>query len=430
MNPLQNLTAMGLTWTTLIEFGIIFLFMLIFPWFLGWLILLGFLGFVGFKAYQYLQLQKLANRTTLFNQDIPKEMKAAFYSSNWKKIIDFGDYMVPSKLAGDELLIKVHSASLNPIDFKFITTRIPFYRWVLFPNLGIGYDFSGEVVKMGELVTKYRTGDTVFGFASIGTLQEYTITKEKWIHNIPDRVQFQQAASLPMAGVESYQALTYFLKNESDNIYKEYGEDPDLSGKNILIVGVTGGCGHIAVQLAKFLNANEVYGVCSREKVDIIRNLNICEDVLAYDAIDFQNALDGALLTEDGQPKLDLILDTVTSPESGDVGSQYKKYLKPEGKYVSLNSNSYWNFFKGLLVSWIPKLNLEKKGTHCHMLNRTDEKALDVICNMVSQGKFNFMTNDIVFDYQAIDNAIKMLKSRKTTGKIVCNIINDENIVI
>ena len=60
--------------------------------------------------------------------------------------------------------------------------------------------------------------------------------------------------------------------------------------------------------------------VCSNEKVDLIRNLNICEDVLAYDAIDFQNALDSALLTENGDPKLDLILDTVSSPESGDVG--------------------------------------------------------------------------------------------------------------
>lgn len=379
MNPIQNLTAMGLTWTTLIEFGVIFLLMLIFPWYIGWLILLGFLGFVGFKAYQYFQLQKLSSRTTLFNQDIPKEMKAAYYSSNWKKIIDFGEYMVPNKLAGDELLIKVHSASLNPVDFKFITTRLPFYRWMHFPNLGIGNDFSGEVVKTGELVTKYRIGDTVFGFASIGSLQEYTITKEKWIHNIPDRVQFQQAASLPMAGVESYQALTYFLKNDSGNIYQEYGEEPDLSGKNILIVGVTGGCGHIAVQLAKFLNANEVYGVCSNEKVDLIRNLNICEDVLAYDAIDFQNALDSTLLTENGDPKLDLILDTVSSPESGDVGKQYMKYLKPDGKYVSLNSSSYLNLFKGLLVSFIPKLNFEKKGTHCYMLNRNDEKALDVI---------------------------------------------------
>ena len=373
-----------------------------------------------------MQLQKLSNRTSIFAQDIPKEMRAAYYSSNWKKIIDFGEYFVPSTLKDDELLIKVHSASLNPIDFKFPTTKLPFYRWICFPNLGIGMDFSGEVVKIGDLVTKYRIGDSVFGFACIGTFQEYTITKERWIHLMPDRVQYQQAASLPLVGVESYQALTYFLKYNNENIYQELGEEPDLSGKNILIVGVTGGCGHIAVQLAKFLNANEVYGVCSNEKVDLIRNLNICEDVLAYDAIDFQNALDSTLLTENGDPKLDLILDTVSSPESGDVGKQYMKFLKPDGKYVSLNSSSYLHFFKGLLVSFIPKLNFEKKGTHCHMLNRNDEKALDVICNMISQGKFKFFTNSFIFDYQAIENAVHMLKSRKTTGKLVCNIINDE----
>jgi alcohol dehydrogenase len=291
-------------------------------------------------------------------------------------------------------------------------------------------DFAGEVVKTGELVTKYRLGDNVFGFASIGTFQEYTITKEKWIHIMPDRVQFQQIAGLPLVGVTSYQALTYFLQNSKDNVYKEFGEEPDLSGKNILIVGVTGGCGHIAVQIAKFLQANELYGVCSLEKVDLIKNLKICEDVLAYDALDFQNALESILLTEDGQPKLDLIFDTVSSPEAGDVGAQYMKYLKPEGKYVSLNSKSYWTFFRGLLVSLIPSLNFEKKGTHCHMLNRNDEKGLDVIYNMILQGKIEFFTNNIVFDYEAIENGIKMLKSRKTTGKIICNIINDENIVI
>ena len=430
MNPLQNLIAMGLTWTTLIEFLILLFFFVIFRAWFAMLILLGFLGFIGFKIYQYFQLQKLSGRTSVFTQEIPNVMKAAYYSSNWKKIIDFGEYIVPLKLKEDELLIKVHSASLNPVDFKFVITRFPFYRWIHFPNLGIGNDFAGEVVRIGGAVTKFRIGDLVFGFACTGSFQEYTITKENWIHIIPEKVECQCAASLPMAGVESYQALTYFLKFEPDNIYKEYGEEPDLSGKNILVVGATGGCGHIAVQLAKFLNANELYGVCSREKVDIIRNLNICEDVLAYDAIDFQNALDGALLTEDGQLKLDLILDTVTSPESGDVGSQYIKYLKPEGKYVSLNSSSYFTWFKGLLVSCIPKLNLEKKGTHLHLLNKNDNKALDVICNMVSQGKFHFFTQSFLFDYQAIDNAIKMLKSRKTTGKLVCNIINDENIVI
>ena len=428
MNPLQNLIAMGLTWTTLIEFIILLFFFLLFRAWFAFLILFGFIGFILFKIYQYFQFKKLSERTTIFNQEIPKVMKAAYYSSNWKKIIDFGEYIVPFKLKDDELLIKVHSASLNPVDYKFVITRFPFYRWIHFPNFGIGNDFAGEVVRIGGAVTKYRNGDFVFGFACTGSFQEYTITKENWIHNIPEKVECQFVAALPMAGVESYQALTYFLKFAPDNIYKEYGEEPDLSGKNILVVGATGGCGHIAIQLAKFLQANEVYGICSKEKVDIIKDLNVCTDVIAYDAIDIDSALDSALLTEDGQPKLDLILDTVTSPESGDVGYQYKKYLKPDGKYVSLNSNSYLTFFKGLLVSWIPKLNLEKKGTHCHMLNRDDTtKALDVLSNMIAQDKFKFITQNFNFEYQAIDDAIKMLRSRKTTGKLVCDKINDNN---
>ena len=405
------------TWTTLIELILILSPCLIYPYWLAFLILLCYLSFLVRKTYQYLQLIKLSNQMAISNEDIPKEMKAAFYSSSWKRIVDFGKCMVPPKLKGDELLIKVHSAALNPIDFKFITTRLPFHRWIHFPNLGVGNDFSGEVVKVGELVKKYKSGDKVFGFASIGTLQEYTITKERWIHIIPEGINFQQAASLPMAGIESYQALTYFSN----------GENINLSRKNILVIGATGGCGYMAVQIAKFLKADKVYGVCSKEKVDIIKNLNVCEDVLAYNAVDFVYILDRVLLSEDGKPKLDLILDTVSSPEAGDVGSQYMKYLKSEGKYVSLNSKSLLTFFKGLLVFWNSKFNFEKKGTHCHMLNRADEKAFDVLCDMVSQGKINFIINNIEFDYQAVDKAFKMLISRKTTGKIVCNIINDEN---
>ena len=266
MKTLQSLTSMIFTWTTLIELILILSPCLIYPYWLAFLILLCYLGFLVRKTYQYLQLINLSNQKAISNEDIPKEMKAAFYSSSWKRIVDFGKCMVPPKLKGDELLIKVHSAALNPIDFKFITTRLPFHRWIHFPNLGVGNDFSGEVVKVGELVKKYKSGDKVFGFASIGTLQEYTITKEKWIHIIPEGINFQQAASLPMAGIESYQALTYFSN----------GENINLSGKNILVIGATGGCGYMAIQIAKFLKADKVYGVCSKEKVDIIKNFNVC----------------------------------------------------------------------------------------------------------------------------------------------------------
>ena len=432
MNLQQMLISMGLSWTTLIEFIIYLLFCFIFRFWFNFLLLLCFLGFIAFKIWTLIKYQKLSARTTPFNENIPKLMKAAYYSSSWKKIIDFSEYLVPSiKKNSDQLLIKVHSASLNPVDYKLICTRIPFYRWVLFPNYGIGKDFSGEIVDMGSMVTNFRKGDNVYGFALIGTFQEYTITKERWIHLIPDRVQFDQAASLPLAGCTSYQALTYFYRNNNnnDNIYNEYGFEPDLSGKNVLVIGASGGCGHLGIQIAKFLNANQVYGVCSSDNVDIIRNIGVCEDVFAYNSPDFEQDLDNVLITEDGSPKIDLILDTVSSREDGDVGSRFMKYLKPDGNYVALNSSSIFKFCAGLFKSCIPKMNLEKKGTHVHILNRSDPKGLEVLSNMAAQGKLNFFINNVFFDYQAIENAIKMLKSRRTKGKLVCNII-DENIII
>ena len=367
----------------------------------------------------------------LFNQNLPKSMRAAYYSSSWKKIIDFSEYLLPVIIKGDELLIKVHSASLNPMDYKFIYTRIPFYRWLLFPNLGIGKDFSGEVVKVGKTITKFKVGDNVFGFATMGTFQEYTIAKEQWIHLMPEKVQFNQAASLPLVGCVSYQALMYFYRNNNnaDNIYGELDFEPDLSGKNILVIGASGGCGHIAIQMAKFLNANEVYGVCSNENVDIIKNIGVCEDVFAYDSLDFEKTLESVLITKNDDKKLDLILDTVSSPEAGDIGKKYLQYLKEDGKYVALNSSSYLKFCAGLIKSFIPKLNIEKKGAHIHMLNRNDSKGLEILSNMISQGKITFFINDVFFEYQAIEEALKILKSRKTRGKLVCNII-DENIII
>ena len=64
-----------------------------------------------------------------------------------------------------------------------------------------------------------------------------------------------------------------------------------------------------------------------------------------------------------------------------------------------------------------------------HFLNRDDEKGLEVLSNMMNQGKIIFLTNSVFFEHQAIDEAIKTLRSRRTKGKLVCNII-DENIII
>lgn len=433
MNPKQMLISMGLSSTTIIELVILLLFFFIFNFWFSFLILLGFIGFISLKSLKLFKQQQLANRDSMFNQEIPKLMKAAYYSSSWKKLIDFSDYLVPVISKGDELLIKVHAASLNPVDYKIVYTKIPFYRWFVFPNFGIGKDFSGEVVQVGNMVSKFRIGDNVYGFSTMGSLQEYTIAKEKWVHLIPDRVKYNQAASIPLVGVTSFQALTYFYKNPTnpndDNIYNEFGFEPDLSGKNILVIGASGGCGHIAIQIAKFLNANEVYGVCGNENVEIIKGIGACEDVFSYESLTFEQDLKNALETSDGEGKIDLILDTVSSRKDGDVSGLYLKYLKNGGKYVSLNTNSIIKLCSGLIKSFIPKLNLEKKGTHLHFLNRNEEKGLEVLSNMMNQGKITFLINSVFFEHQAIEQAIQLLQSRKTRGKLVCNVI-DENIII
>ena len=429
MNLKQILINLGLSITTIIEFVFLLLCFFIFNIWLFLLILLLLVGFISFKIWKLIQQQKATNRDNMFTQEIPKSMKAAYYSNSWSKIIDFGDYIPPLITKGDELLIKVHSAALNPADYKIIYTRIPFYRWYIFPNYGIGKDFSGEVVQVGDMVSKFRIGDRVFGFSKIGTFQEYTITKESYIHLIPDRVKFEQAASLPVAACTSYQALNYFYKNnKNENNYSQYGIESDLAGKNVLIIGASGGCGHFAIQIAKFLNANEVYGVCSHENVEIIKNLGVCEDVFAYDSVDFEQILGNILINEDGQGKIDLILDTVSSREDGDVGKQYLKYLKSDGKYVGLNSSSIFGFCAGLTRFFLPFLKFEKAGTHLHILNREKDNGLDVLSNMMNQGKITFFINNIFFENQAIEEAISMLKSRRTRGKLVCNII-EENII-
>ena len=95
MNFKQMLISMGISWTSLIELIVLLLFFFL-------LILLAFCGFILFKIWKLIQQQKLANRDNIFNQGIPKIMKAAYYSNSWKKIIDFSDYLVPAITKEDE----------------------------------------------------------------------------------------------------------------------------------------------------------------------------------------------------------------------------------------------------------------------------------------------------------------------------------------
>jgi NADPH:quinone reductase-like Zn-dependent oxidoreductase len=172
----------------------------------------------------------------------------------------------------DQVLIKVRAASLNALDVFMIRDT-----WLghLFFGLrkpretGLGRDVSGQVEAVGKNVTQFKPGDEVFGICR-GSLAEYAVTFERALVMKPANVPFEQAASLPIAGLTALQGLR---------------EGKIQPGQKVLINGATGGVGTFAVQIAKSFGA-EVTAVCSTRNVDLVRSIG-ADHVIDYTKEDF-----------------------------------------------------------------------------------------------------------------------------------------------
>src|SRR5918911_5596393 len=176
------------------------------------------------------------------------------------KAIVYSDYGPPDVLgceeverptpADDEVLIKVRAASVNPLDWRLIRAR-PFVRRIV-SRLGKakltrpGRDVAGQVEAVGRNVTRFKPGDAVFG-ACDGSFAEYASAPESALALKPEKVTFEQAASVPVAGLTALQGL------------RDKGHVGP--GQKVLVNGAAGGVGTFAVQVAKTFGA-EVTGVC------------------------------------------------------------------------------------------------------------------------------------------------------------------------
>jgi NADPH:quinone reductase-like Zn-dependent oxidoreductase len=147
-----------------------------------------------------------------------------------------------------------------------------------------GLDVSGEVEAVGRSVTRFRTGDAVFG-ACKGALAEFACASESRLAGKPDNVTFEQAASVAVAGVTALQGL------------RDKGRIQP--GHKVLINGGSGGVGTFAVQIARSFGA-EVTGVCSTRNLELVRSLG-ADRVIDYTREDFTR----------GEKRYDLILDNV-----------------------------------------------------------------------------------------------------------------------
>ena len=196
-------------------------------------------------------------------------MKASYIVSyGGKEVIKYGDLPDPV-LRENQILVEVKSVSLNPVDYKIKSGSIRFITGSKFPKI-LGTDFSGVIRTTGSGITGFNRGDRVYGpapvlFGKAGSLAELLAVESKYARKIPDCMSFEDAASIPVAGLTALNGL------------RKCGVKP---GGIVLINGATGGVGHFAVQIAKAKGAF-VTSTCSRSNNDLAKMLG-SDEVKGY----------------------------------------------------------------------------------------------------------------------------------------------------
>jgi NADPH:quinone reductase-like Zn-dependent oxidoreductase len=299
----------------------------------------------------------------------------------------------------DEVLVKVHAASVNAYDWHLLTADIFLVRLMggglLKPkNTRLGADIAGQVEAVGGNVKQFQPGDEVYGEiggSDSGGFAEYATTPERALALKPANLSFEEAAAVPMAGMTALQGL------------RDQGHIQP--GQKVLINGASGGVGTFSVQVAKVFGA-EVTAVCSTGNQEQARALG-ADHVIDYTQEDF---------TRNGQ-EYDLIL----AANGYHPIAAYKRALAPQGIYVMAGGTPAQMFQAMLLGSWYS----EKGGKQLGGLSaKTSQKDLDTLKELIEAGKI-FPAIDRRYPLSETAEALRYLGAGHARAKIVITVMPD-----
>jgi NADPH:quinone reductase-like Zn-dependent oxidoreductase len=293
--------------------------------------------------------------------------------------------------AADEVLVRVHVAAVNPLDWHYL--RGEPYLMRLESGIGrpgdqsFGADFAGIVEAVGDSVSGFAPGDSVFGSRG-GAYAEYlTVRATTGIARIPSGVSFEQAAALPVAASTALQALR-------DRAHV-------ASGEHVLINGASGGVGTFAVQIAKSMGAH-VTGVASTRNMDLLQSIG-ADATVDYTHTDF---------TRDTL-RYDVIIDMVGNHSP----SALRRVLRPGGRAVLVGGPSTDRFL-GPIVSMVAFLvyDVFVPEKFSGMLATTDAADLITLAGMVSKGTLQAVI-DRRFTLAEVAEAITYQEQGRSRGK-------------
>ncbi|MDS7968054.1 NADP-dependent oxidoreductase [Acinetobacter sp. V117_2] len=327
-------------------------------------------------------------------------MKAA-YISRYGNIDDVQlDEQSQPPLTADAVLVKVHAASINPLDLRVLEGEFKAILPVKFPFI-LGNDFAGTVVEVGSKVTQFKAGDEVYAKTDLnGAFAEYTVVQQSSLALKPKNISMEQAAALPLVALTSWQALVEIAKVKA--------------GQKVLIHAGSGGVGSIAIQLAKSLGAT-VATTTSAKNSGWVKELG-ADIIIDYKTMDFEQEL----------KDYDLVLDT----QGGKTLEKSLNVLKRGGRLISISGppdhafaeviNPNW-FLKCVIpmLSWSIRHKAKKRGiTYTFLFMQPNGQQLSKITELVEAGKIKPVV-DQTYDFIQIKEALQYVNTGRAKGKVV-----------
>jgi NADPH:quinone reductase-like Zn-dependent oxidoreductase len=291
----------------------------------------------------------------------------------------------------DHVLVRISAASVNALD-SHLMHRMPHLigRLMRKPWSSVrGVDVAGHVEAAGRNVTRFKSGDAVFGVAN-GSFAEYVTTSEDRLALKPRNLTFEQAAALPIAGITALQGLR-------DKAHVQ-------PGQKVLVYGAGGGVGTFSVQMARALGAH-VTAVSSARNVDLLRSVGAAE-VIDYTKEDF---------TLSGQ-RWDVLFDIGANRSLADC----RRVLAPNGMLLLVGAPSG----AGRLVSRLLKAQLvSRTGSQriTPVMARARHADLVALAELAEAGRLTPVI-DRRYPLSEAAAALRFVATREARGKVVINV--------
>jgi NADPH:quinone reductase-like Zn-dependent oxidoreductase len=305
----------------------------------------------------------------------------------------------------DEVLIQIHSASINQLDAKLKSGEFKLLMPYKFPLI-LGHDVSGTIVGIGSKVTRFKMGDEVFARPAdyhIGTFAEFIAVNENDLVLKPKNISFEEAASIPLVALTVWQAFVEKAK------LKE--------GQKVFIQAGSGGVGTIAIQLAKHLGAT-VATTTSADNFELVKSLG-ADVVIDYKMQDFETILED--------------YDLVLNSQDEKTLEKSLRILKSGGQVISISGPPDTAFAKEIGLSWFMKTAIyflsrkvrsqaKKLGVnYSFLMMKANGKQLSEIGKLIERGIIRPVV-DKVFSFEEMNEAMSYVSSGRAKGKVIVKV--------